>query len=151
MALLALLAIPAAGLAATKTYVGKTEQGYRASAKVVDGKLKWVKFKYRLDCKDSKYTYGPYNGAWVDAPEGPIEQERTRFSDSGSGEDTDPETKHKLQWTAALSGRILSGGRIKATHTETFRLFNSKGKEYDRCRDSIDMRLRRKKAFSRRA
>lgn len=143
IAVLALAALPPVALAATKTYVGKTEQGYRASAKVVDGKLKWLKLKYWLDCKDSKYTYGPISDGWLDAPQGPIEQQGRRFTDSGSGENTD-KRGHTVKWTAALSGEILSGGRIKAKHTQTVRLFNSKGKQYDYCRGTISIRLKRR-------
>jgi hypothetical protein len=144
IAVLALAATPSVALGATKTYVGKTEQGYRASAKVVDGKLKWLKLKYWLDCKDSEYTYGPVSDGWADLPEGPIEQEGRRFSDSGSGEDTNPKNGHKVRWSGALSGEILSGGRIKAKHTQTVRFFNSKGKQYDYCRGTISISLKRR-------
>lgn len=143
IAILTLLAVPVAALAATKTYAGKTEQGYRASAKVVDGKLKWLKLKYWLDCKDADYTVGPVNEKWVDLPDGPIEQQGKHFTDSGTVE-YDIGKGHKVRIALELSGDILSGGRIKATHTARARYYNSKGKQYDYCRGSIDMSLRRK-------
>ena len=142
---LAALALPASASAATRYYVGKTEQGYRSSAKVVDGDLKWLKLKWWVDCKDSDYTYGPFKDGWYDLPQGPIEQTGTKFTDSGSGEaPLDRPKGHKVRWSTSIAGEIHSGKVIKATHRVEVRFFNSKGKQYDVCRGAIDLRLTRR-------
>lgn len=141
-ALLALTA-PAPATAATKSYVGKTDQGLRASAKVVDGDLKWLKVNWRADCKDPGYRMGPIRTNWVDRPDGPIEQTGRRFTDGGTRQVGGGEGQHKIVFEESLSGEILSGGVIKATHTVKARVYNSKGKQYDYCRGSIDIRLKR--------
>jgi hypothetical protein len=139
------LVLPASSSAATRYYVGKTEQGYRASAKVVDGDLKWIKLRWWVDCKDSDYTYGPFNDGWYDLPQGPIEQTGTRFTDAGSGEaDLEKPKGHKVRYSLSLAGELHKGGVIKATHGVEARFLNSKGKQYDVCRGSIDMRLKKR-------
>jgi len=145
LSVLLALALPASASAATAYYVGKTEQGYRASAKVVDGDLKWLKLKWWVDCKDAGFTYGPINDGWADLPEGPIEQTGNKFTGSGNGEAPLEKPKgHKVRWTQSIAGEIFKGGVIKAKQKIELRFFNSKGKQYDVCRGAIDLRLKKK-------
>jgi hypothetical protein len=139
---LLVLAVPASASAATTYYVGKTEQGYRSSAKVVDGDLKWLKVTWRADCQDPGYRYGPVGTIWLDRPDGPIEQSGRKFTDSGSRE-VRTTKGHKGVIEETLTGRLYAGGVIKANHTVTARFFNSKGKQYDTCSGSFDVRLKK--------
>lgn len=137
------LTIPASSIAATKHYVGKTEQGYRASAKVVDGDLRWLKVTWSADCQDPGYRYGPVKTIWIDRPDGPIEQTGRAFTDGGTRE-VRTTKGHRGVIEESLAGALHSGGVIKATHSAVARFYNSKGKEYDSCSGKFGLRLKRK-------
>jgi hypothetical protein len=141
--LVAALALPASALGATKYYAGKTEQGHKTSAKVVDGDLKWLKVTWKVNCDDEGFVLGPLRTTWIDAPQGPIQQTGTTFTDSGGGE-FKRKDGHKAVFQESVAGEILAGGRIKGRQTVDARYYNAKGKEYDRCHGKIDFSLKRK-------
>lgn len=125
------LAAPAAASAAD--YRGKTSQGKRVSARVVDGRLKLLKLDWKVPCRKEGYTLSD-GTHWVDRATGPIEHDGSKFTDGGRREDvyTDGRTVTK----ETLEGEILDG-RVKGTSTIRVRLYTKSGKRLDYCRGTI--------------
>src|SRR3954453_20299224 len=65
------------------TYRGKTSQGHKTVAKVKQGRLKHVSFRWLGHCRDKGYVWGPMRTFWTDTRDGPIEQHGGRFTDEG--------------------------------------------------------------------
>jgi hypothetical protein len=134
LAAAALLAAP--GVAAAEDYRGKTSQRLKASARVDDGRLKLLKISWRARCEHS----GSWRDRtfWRDRPEGPIEHEGSRFTDSGTvtQQFEDGRAEHRQK----LSGEILDG-RIKGKMTVRSKLYSTDGEHVNSCRATIFFNL----------
>jgi len=110
------------------TYRGKTSQDRKTVAKVKDGLLQSVSFRWVGHCRAKGYVWGPMKTTWTNAPNGPIEQHGNRFTDEG-----------KIVWRAHgeravlrshLAGRI-SGDRITGVQSVKIRVTKSShGRDY---------------------
>ena len=127
---LAALALP--GSAAAADYRGKTSQGLRASAFVKDGRLKLLKINWAAPC-----DHGPRWKArtrWEDKPEGPIEHDGSKFTDSGSHEQVFPDGR--VTFTQKLAGQF-SDRRISGKMTVRMKLYTPEGEHVNNCRGTF--------------
>jgi hypothetical protein len=135
LAAVAILALPAPALAATDTYRGKTNQGRKASAQVVDGRVKLVKLAWSVPCKKKGFRFTNAT-KWTDTAEGPIEQPGDgTFTDSGTQKGSiggGERAKAKLTLAGQFDGQHTSG-----KSTITARIYNSAGKQVDTCKGTI--------------
>jgi hypothetical protein len=131
LVLVALLLVPAVASAAD--YRGKTSQGRKASAHVVDGRLKLLKLSWKIPCRKEGYTWSDGTN-WVDRETGPIEHEGAKFTDGGRREDQYVDGRTVTKET--LEGEILDG-RVKGKSTIRVRLYAKSGKRLDYCRGTI--------------
>ena len=127
------LAVPA--LAATDSYRGKTSQGKKASARVVDGRVKLIKTAWSLPCRNQRDFRVTGGTRWTDTAEGPIEQPGDgTFTDSGVSTDTAEEGKARIKET--ISG-TFDAKHMTARNTITVKIYNSAGKQIDTCKGTI--------------
>ena len=133
--LAAVLALPAPALGATHTYRGKTSQGKKASARVVDGRVKLVKLAWSVPCRNSDLVFS--NGTnWTDTPEGPIEQPGDgTFTDSGQTKG-DIGGGERAEAKLTLSGEFTKK-RMTGKSTINAKIYNKAGKQIDTCKGTI--------------
>lgn len=130
----AALVLPAGALAAADNYRGKTNQGRKASARVVDGRVKLVKLVWRVPCRKKDMVFDNATN-WTDRPEGPIEQPGDgTFTDSGR-------TKGDIGGGERADAKLTLSGRFDGTHmvgksTITAKIYRS-GKQIDTCKGTI--------------
>jgi hypothetical protein len=131
------LALPVQASAATTDYRGKTKQGLKASARVVDGRLKLFKITWKVPCERGRWTD---RTLWDDRPEGPIEHDGSKFSDGG---------KERVQfedgsvdYNLKLAGDFTDK-RIKGKMTAKLKLYDRSGDLIDTCRGTIFFTLPR--------
>jgi hypothetical protein len=124
------LAVPASASAAD--YRGKTSQGLKVSAFVKGGRLKLLKINWSGRCDHS----GPWKARtrWEDKPEGPIEHDGSKFSDSGETETRYPDGR--VVYNQKLSGEILKG-RIRGKMTVRMKLYSVEGEHVNNCRGTF--------------
>jgi hypothetical protein len=136
LAALAVLATPAPALAAVDSYRGKTSQGKRASARVVDGRVKLVKLAWSVPCRNDKNLRIFGTTKWTDTAEGPIEQAGDgTFTDSGR-------TKSSIGGGERADAKMTLAGQFDARHmtgksTISAKIYNSAGKQVDTCKGTI--------------
>jgi hypothetical protein len=131
LAAAALLLLPASASAAD--YRGKTSQGRKVSAHVVDGRLKLLKLSWRIPCRKEGYTWTDTTH-WVDRAQGPIEHDGPKFTDGGRRQQEYADGRAVFKET--LEGEILDG-RVKGKSTIRLRLYAKSGKRLDYCRGTV--------------
>lgn len=137
IAVLSALALPVQASAATTDYRGKTKQGLKASARVVDGRLKLLKMSFRLPCERGRWTDRIY---WQDRPEGPIEHNGSSFTDAGKYEQQFKDGR--ASYNMKLSGDFTDK-RVKGKMTGKVKLYDTDGDLLDTCRGTIFFTLPR--------
>ena len=133
--LAAALAVPSAAQADAVNYRGKTSQGKKASARVVDGRLKLIKTIWSVPCR-SRSGLRYFSGTkWTDTAEGPIEQPGDgTFTDSGRFEQKLDNGKGVVK--ESISGSF-DGNHVAAKNTITVKVYNRSGKQIDTCKGTI--------------
>lgn len=134
LAALATLALAVPAVAATDSYRGKTNQGLKASARVVDGRVKLVKLAWSLPCKKAGFRFRNVTD-WRDTPEGPIEQPGDgTFTDSGT-------TKGPIGNGERAKAKLTLSGQFDGSHMTGKSTINAKiyknGKQVDTCKGTI--------------
>ena len=130
--ILALAALALPGSAAAADYRGKTSQGLRVSAFVKDGRLKLLKINWRAPCDNGGYAKNRTD--WQDRPDGPIEHDGSKFTDSGVQDIRVDEGRYKI--TLKLAGEILSD-RLKGKMTVRLKFYDRKGRLVTSCRGTF--------------
>lgn len=135
-ALLALV-LPVQAIAATTDYRGKTKQGLKASARVVDGRLKLLKISWKVPCEHGRWTD---RTRWEDRPDAPIEHNGSAFTDGGK--ESVQFDEGRVDYNLKLSGDFTDK-RIKGKMTARVKLYDRSGDLIDTCRGTIFFTLPR--------
>jgi hypothetical protein len=131
------LALPVQASAAATNYRGKTKQGLKASARVVDGRLKLLKINWKVPCEHGRWTDRTY---WEDRPEGPIEHDGSKFTDGGK--ERVKFDDGSVDYNLKLAGDFTNE-RIKGKMTAKLKLYDRSGELIDSCRGTIFFTLPR--------
>ena len=137
LAVALIAAVPAA--AATTEYRGETSQGKRVRLVVNDGVLDLIAIRWVADCRRPGKVFRGLT-RYANRPEGPIEREGDRFSDSG----TTRGAYRRVRWIQdlAVSGTFLSNGRARGVHTARVRVYRRpRGSETYRRVDTCKTRV----------
>ena len=138
-----LLAAPAAPAAADDpvTLRGKTSQGFPFSARIRDGRLTRLHFRWRARCRP-RAVFRAYT-TWLDGTERVIEQDGSKFSDSGTVRSRDRKRHQRTVRRERISGTFSGDmASLRGTHTASIRVRTRGGPTY-RCHSSIRFSARR--------
>jgi hypothetical protein len=134
--LTALLVLATAGAAHAETVKlrGRTSQGFTVTARLVDGRLDRVHFRWRARCGKGQ-VYRAYT-TWLDGDDHVIEQDGRTFSDSGTVRHNLRRQRMRVVRRERIAGRFRAGPRLTGTHRTTVRVRRG-GRPYVTCRSSI--------------
>jgi hypothetical protein len=119
--------------AATVTLRGHTSQGFPMSARLVDGRLDRLHFRWRARCGHDT-VYRAFT-TWFDGDDHAIEQDGKTFSDSGTVRNRKP-NRLTIVRRERIAGSFDGTRAITGTHRTTVRI-RKRGRLRLTCRSSI--------------
>ena len=144
MLVLAALAFAVAADAAgggTVTLRGKTSQGLPMSARLVDGRLDRLHFRWRARCRP-RAVFRAYT-TWLDGDDHVIEQDGQTFSDSGTVRNRKPRLHMSVVRRERIAGSFDGTDSITGTHKTTVRV-RKRGRLAYVCKSSIRFKASRR-------